>query len=354
MANRFCTECGKELILGDKFCINCGNKIEEEKEEVSEAENLPKQEGKVVSKHIKEKSKKLVIEKKKLETVTDTVTNIGQIIGNTAFAYEIAGEMVFTQQIPSTNRILSTIGPVKYLLNSVINIFKNLKEVFIDKKKLIPAIIMVIIWIALIILPILGIAGIPVRYLSFLTFGRGGIGQGLVRVIGGTLGKGIFAYFVTSIMLPIFSGRKPFKGIGGGIKTLFNSFDVEELTGLSPILLGGGIALIVYNFLTGSAITQNSMIGIIGFIIGLQGLSRKDGFLKGFIMSFTNKSSKKKHIDNSDVNKIIAGFTSGFALSIPLSTIGFSYTCYYIGVFFIGVAILVKVIAGKKKGVENA
>ncbi len=336
MTNKFCTECGKELIPGNKFCINCGNRIEKEKEEVIEVENLPKK------------------EKKGQETVAETVMSIEQILGNTSVASAVGGEMVFTQQIPSINSALSTVGPLKYLLINIVSIFKNFKGVLRDKKKLIPAIIMTIIWVTVSILPTIGITGTPIRYLSFLTFARGGMGQGLTRLIGGTLGKGLFAYFVTSLILPIFSGKKTFKGIGGGIKTLFNSFAVKDIKGLTPIFLGGGLGLIAYNFLTGNAIIQNSMIGIVGFIMGLRGLSRKTGFLRGFIMSFTNKSSKEKHVDSFYINKIIAGFTWGFALSIPLSTIGFSYTCYYTGVFFIGVAILLKIFVGKKKGVENA
>lgn len=346
MAKKFCTECGKELIPGNRFCINCGNKILDEwpttvsnqiKEEILEAKDFSKQEEKRLS-----------------ETIVNRVEAIGQIIGNTSFASAVGGEMVFTQNIPSTNSVLSTIGPLKYLLNGILSIFKNFKGIFRDKKRLIPAIIMTIIWIVLIILPTLGVAGTPMRYLYFLTFARGGMGQGLSKLIGGTLGKGLFAYFVTSLITPIFSGKKPFKGIGGGIKTLFNSFAVKDIRGLSPISLGGGLALIAYNFLTGSAIIQNSMIGIVGFIMGLRGLSRKTGFLRGFIISFAKKSSKNKHVDSYYINKIIAGVTTGFALSIPLSTIGFSYICYVIGVFLIGVAIILKIIVGKKKGVENA
>lgn len=336
MINKFCTECGKELIPGNKFCINCGNRIEEEKEEVIQVENLPKK------------------EKKGREIVAETVTSIGQILGNTSFASAVGGEMVFTQQISTANSVLSTIGPLKYLFNGIVSIFKNFKGVLRDKKKWIPAIIMTIIWVTVAILPTLGVAGTPMRYLYFLTFARGGMGQGLSRLIGGTLGKGLFAYFVTSLIIPIFSGKKPFKGIGGGIKTLFNSFAVKDIRGLNPIFLGGGLALIAYNFLTGSAIIQNSMIGIVGFIMGLRGLSRKTGFLRGFIISFAKKSSKNKHVDSYYINKIIAGVTTGFALSIPLSTIGFGYICYVIGVFLIGVAIILKIIVGKKKGVENA
>lgn len=320
MANRFCTECGKELITGNKFCIYCGNKIEV----------------------------------KAQEAIVDTVKTMRQIVGNTSFASAIGGEMIFIQQIPSTNKILSTIGPIRYLFNSIVSIFKNFKQIFRNKKKFILVIIMTIIWIALTILQTFGITGTPIRYLSFLTFARGGMSQGLSRVIGGTLGKGLFAYFVTSLVLPIFSGEKPFKGVGVGIKTLFSSLAIKEIKGLTLILLGGGISLISYNFLTGNGAMINSMPGIVGFILSLRALSRKSGFLRGFIISIGNKFSKKKHVDSLYINKIISGFTIGFGLSIPLSTIGFSYTCYFTGGLCIGISILLKIVVGNRKGVEKA
>lgn len=248
----------------------------------------------------------------------------------------------------------NTIGPLKYSIKSVFNIFKNLKGVINDKKKLMLVIGLSIIWTALIVLPYLGVTGAPIRYLSFLTFARGGMDQGISNIVGGTIGKTLYAYFITSLIMPVFSGKSPFKGIGGGIKTLFSSYFNKDSKDLSPILLGIGVALILYNFFTGNGAMINSMAGVMGFVLTLRALSSKSGFLRGFITLIVNKHSVNNKMDNSYVNKVIAGLASGFALTIPLSTIGFRFTSYIVGMSFFAFAIILKVIQGKGKGVEKA
>lgn len=345
MRNRFCIECGAEIKPDSKFCISCGSKIAEEleKEEVLEPEAYKTKPP--IKENQKEEEVKSKDEKKRKINL-DKVSSPGKIFDNTSFDATTSGEMIFTQTMPAINNIGSTLGPIKYLLKGIENIFNGLKNAFRDKKKLIPAIVMAAIWIILTILPMLGVYNTPIRYLSFLTFARGGMGQGLLNIIGGTVGKGLYAYFVTALILPIFSGKKPFKGIGRGIKTLLKSFAVKDISEAVPLFLGSGIALIIYNFLNANASLINSMAGIVGFIMALRALSRNTGFLRGFIMSVLNKLSKKKSMGTSFANRTIAGITTGFALSILFSTIPFRFTCYVVGIIFIAVALILRIASG--------
>lgn len=340
MKNKFCTQCGDEVKPNDKFCVTCGSKIEQELE-------IEEQKPKAF------KTESLVEENQKNKVINqDSISKVKQIFGNTSFAAATAGEMFFTQAIPSMNNVTSNLGPIKYLLNGIKNILKGPKNILKDKKMLISTIVMAIIWILLAILPTFGAYSKPIRYLSFLTFARGGMGQDLINIIGGTIGKGLYAYFITSLFLPILSGKKPLKGIGGGIKTIFKTFAVKDINQLVPLFLGSGVALIIYNFLTGNALLINSMAGIVGFILALRALSRKTGFLRGFIMSVVNKFSKNKFTDTYFVDSTISGITTGFALSILLSAIPFRYICYIIGIVFVIVSIILKLVSRNKNKKE--
>jgi hypothetical protein len=245
------------------------------------------------------------------------------------------------------------LAPVKYLLGGVGRLVSGFKGALKDKKKLIPAIVMTLIWLVLTILPLLGADSSLFRLLSFLTFAWGGLGAGVLGAIGGTIGKGICVYFITSMILPLFSGKNPFAGMERGIKTMFGLVAALDRKSLVPLLAGGGTALIAYNVLTGNASLHNSMIGIVGGVLTLRALSNKAGFLRGFLVSVINKLSKRSAKDRTYINRVLAGATSGFALSVPLSAMRISFICYLAGIAALLAAVIMEtdVFFKVKKGV---
>lgn len=306
MTNKFCVNCGTQLEADSIFCTMCGAQL-----------------------------------------LDNSVSDFREIIGNTQFADRQGGEMIFTQSLPSINGTEDILGPIKYLLNGIENIFKGFKSIFSDKKKLITAIALITIWIVLALFPMFGIGNRFLRFLSFLTFASGGMGRGIVNMIGGIVGKSIYAYFIVALILPIFSGNNPFKGIGGGFNILFKSFAVKDMNGISPLLIGSGVSLVIYNFLNAYGILLNSIIGIVGFLMALRALSSKTGFLRGFINSLINKFNKKQLMNTSFANSIIAGMTSGFAIAILLSFIPFPRISYIVGILFILVGVIIKLVGEK-------
>ena len=240
-------------------------------------------------------------------------------------------------------------APLKYLFGGIVRLIRGFKEVLKDKRKLIPAVSMTIIWIVLSILPMAGVNASSIRILSFLTFAQGGISTGVPGAIGGIVGKGLVAYFIIALILPAFSGKKPFAGIGVGLKTLLASLTVKDQKAVVPLLLGGGAALIVYNFITGNASLQNSMAGITAFILSLRALSGKAGFLRGFIASIRNKFNKGNTYDTSQVDRLVSGFAAGFALSLPLSAIRSSISCYIAGIVMFLAALVLTIIPKRIK-----
>ncbi len=274
-----------------------------------------------------------------------------KVLGNTSPATATAGEMTFTKAITASNGMLPGVelGPLKYLLRGMGRIPKGITRVFNDKKKLLSVLIIAFLWLILLLLPALGVNASALNLLSFLTFARGGSSGGMLGMVGGLIGKGFFAYFLTAMILPLFSGSKPFTGLRGGLRILFRSFNVKEKLTLSLLLLGAGLALFCYNFLTGNASLQNSMVGIAAFLLSLKALVNKGGFLRGLIMSFLYKSGKGNMPNTSVITYTMAGWAMGFALGIFLSTTGISGIGYLTGIIFIAASLIIRFISKNKK-----
>lgn len=280
------------------------------------------------------------------------MSNNSELMGNTEFASASGGEMTFARVFPAAGGVTPDLSlpPLKYLLGGAGRLLKGFAAVFKDKRKIIPVIVLPAVWILLLLLPILGVKTTAFRYLSFLAFAQGGTGGGVMGMIGGLFGKGLFAYFVFTLVLPLFSGGKPFAGVGGGFRSLFGSLAVKDIKTLAYILAGAGAALVACNILTGDSSVQNSMAGFAAFFLSLRALSSKAGFLRGFIASLANKFSKGKAPETSQINRVIAGWAAGFALSMPLSLTGISLIGYLAGVPVIIAAVVLAIVSGKRKG----
>jgi hypothetical protein len=272
------------------------------------------------------------------------------VLGNNVLASPASGEMTF---IPTSTAGLGLPGvnlePFRYLLNGVTRIFSGLKNASKNKKQLLSVMILTITWLLLTVLPILGISPGFFTYLNFLTFAQGGLDNGISGIIGGTIGKGVFAYFLFSLLMPG-KGIKMFAGVGGGVKNLFGSLKVKNKEILALMLLAFSVALFAYKFMTGDASLQNSMAGIAAFFISVRALASKGGFLRGFASSILNKHFKNLlPADIANINPIIAGWTAGFGFAVFLSAMGIGAMCTFVAILLFITALIVFLVAGKKK-----
>lgn len=279
------------------------------------------------------------------------------MLTNIVPASEMGGEISFdhTPDLGTVVRAGSNlpvdIGPLKYLSSVLIRGIKGIPKVFKNKKQLVLIILMALTWIALTVLPILKINPPAFKILSFLTCAQGGLKNGIPGIIGGTIGKGIWAYFIFTLIMPILSGKMPFAGVGGGLKTLFASLAIDNKRMLALLLLGMSLALISYNFLSGEASLQNSMVGIAAFFVSVRALSNKAGFLREFVTTFVRKRSKGVMPDFNMINRFMAGWACGFALAVLLSLTNFSIIAYLFGAVLLLVALILHKNSGKSKGV---
>ncbi len=250
-------------------------------------------------------------------------------------------EIVFTHVIDRASQTLHSEDLPKYLSRSLMQFFKNIISLGKNKKKLIVTMMMALIWIVMIILPELGISGNVVRVVRFLTCSGGNI-QGTVGMIGTTMGKMIFAYFITSLL----TGGESFQKITAGIKNLSSGFIVKKGENVPTLLIGAGMALVFYNFLVGKALLINSMMAVTGIVLSLRALSGKAGFFIGLVTSFYHNKPQKQ----PSVTTILAGMVTGFASSIALSATGVGMICYFVGALLLLTAFILKLTTWQKKG----
>ncbi|MDD2361510.1 MAG: zinc ribbon domain-containing protein [Oscillospiraceae bacterium] len=321
-----CKKCGNELLQGYKFCKGCGYPVEASIQSSDKPESFPS----------------AAEETAKSKLVQSSIRKIASnIVGNESFALPTSGRMVFTQSLSMGKGFAESIGPFKFLVSGALGLVRNIKGILKDKKRLILLAVMSLVWLLLMILPMLNINIAPIKVLSFLSFAQGGTTGGVVGILGGSIGKGIVAFFFSSLITPIFSKGKPFGGIAAGFKTFLRSFNIKSAMEISPLLLGAGLSLIAYNFMNAGLTLQNSMIGLVAAFLSVKALSNKSGFLQGFIRSIMSKILKDKAPDFSAISRVVAGITTGFALCIPLTAINIPYIISLMGLALIIASVII-------------
>ncbi|HBL84531.1 MAG: hypothetical protein A2Y17_01015 [Clostridiales bacterium GWF2_38_85] len=309
-----CIKCGAVLSDGAVFCTNCGTPVD------TSQNNQPS----------------------KLASVTANVIN--KASNSNINASKFAGETALGGSgIIGGSNILSTLNPIKLIISEAIRYIRSIISSFKDIKKLIPAIVLAVVWVVLLLLPRLGLNPLPVQILSFITFTQGGISNNVFRMLGGIVGKGLFAYLVTAIVTPLFRGQNPFKTIVGGFKSTIDSYK-NIASNIAPLLAGASAALIFYNFMAGYASLWKSMAAVTAVFLTLRATG-SNGFVTRLLNSLFNRKSNK-----IDVRSIIAGMSAGFMLAIPLSAIPFVYICYSLGAFMMITAVVLLVVNQSKKG----
>jgi hypothetical protein len=118
--------------------------------------------------------------------------------------------------------------------------------------------------------------------------------------------------------------------------------------------LGGvGASLLLYAFMNSNQSLQNSMVGIIAFVMLLQNIGRQGGFLWGLAFSVANSLSKGRTPSHITVSRCISGMTLGFALGVALSAMGLTW-CAWLGTVLLIAALVFLIVSKDKKEVAAA
>ncbi len=202
---------------------------------------------------------------------------------------------------------------------------KQSLQVFKHPLQLLPSILLTAIWIVLGIVQIRVQDNLPVKVLNFLTYAQGGLYGGVVGAIGGVLGKVLVAAAVNALLVPLFRGKKPLSGLGGGIKELFGSISFQGRAAVAPLLKGLGAALMIYCLFNLTESFQNSLVGIVAAVSFANAAGRKGGFLWGAAFSYASSISGGRTPSYKNVLRALSGMTLGFALGVGLSAAGLRY-----------------------------
>ncbi|NLO40681.1 MAG: zinc ribbon domain-containing protein, partial [Ruminiclostridium sp.] len=341
---KFCANCGASLNENSQFCPSCGAKALHPNPVNESSPNPPtiQQENTSTVSSTEKTSKK---DKPKANKIPAG----NPVMAYNTFAPAAGGEMSFVNSQNPSGYALTVLSPVKCITDGFLRIIRSLKTVFQDKKCLIPALVLGVIWIVLMLLPKLGFNPLPVKILSALTFAQGGFSNDILRAVGGIIGKGIFATF----FLSLFSGGNALKGYGKGFKMLFSSLKSKNPNEIASLIVSMGLGLILFNFISGLATIWNSMAGIAAFFLMFRSLGRKSGFFRSLAASLTaKKANGVKAIDPSLLNRITSGIAIGLFLSVPLCNIPFVYLPYCVGAAAILAGIVIKIVSnGSKKQV---
>lgn len=203
------------------------------------------------------------------------------------------------------------------------------KKFLRDPGQLVPILVLALFWLILSLLAAQRINPLPVKILSFLTFAQGGMYCGVWGAVGGIFGKAVFAYFFSALIMPLFSGKNPFRGME--LKSLLSGLALQGLTAVAALFSGAGLALIVFNFFTGNGSPVNSAAGIVGLLLALKALFSRGDLLRNLALTAANKLSRGKTPTPLTVNRVIAGYGAGSALGVLLSFISYPYLAYILG-----------------------
>lgn len=221
-------------------------------------------------------------------------------------------------------------------------VVESLKQFLRNPRQFLPTLVLVIFWFVLSLLVARGINPLPVKVLSFLTFAQGGMYAGVWGAVGGVIGKAVFAYFFSVLIMPLFSGKNPFKQMGAGFKGLSAGLAIQSGSAAAELMLGLGPALILFNFFTGNAGFVNSMAGIAGFFLALKMLWSRGGLVRSMLIAGACKLSRGRIPSEITINRAVSGFAAGSALGVILSAAPLPYLPYLLGAIALIAGIIIR------------
>ncbi|MBQ6292639.1 MAG: zinc ribbon domain-containing protein [Lachnospiraceae bacterium] len=363
---KFCTKCGAALAEGAKFCTSCGTPVAapqpaaapvrgpaaepaatpaeapaEKKRLLPRKEKQPEPEPAAKTEPVAEPTpvpasepapapalEPAAVPETEAAAAPQTFSfNASSVLGETALG-SIGGDLsaAAAEALP---------GPFKVIGSSIKTFISSVAAVIKEPKKLIPALVLAVIWLVLNILQATGVESEFTDILSFVTFAKGGMSGGIAGAVGGILGKGLFAGAVTMLI-----GRIGRKGSGEKrslIERLKGSFGFSSET-LFLWLTGAGAAMLIFLFISGGDTRSAFMAGLAcTFLSGSAALS--NGFVKQILSSFVRKS---KTDVSGKVSELIRGGTAGFAAASFIGLSGIRLILSLLGGFlFVGGIVMI-------------
>ena len=292
-----CAFCGTELRASSKFCAKCGRTVQAAQKQTDQQLRQPPQPNPVY--------------------VPPQPVQADHV--RSYFASDKAGEVLLGMTGINTN-----LSAGKVITSKFRELPKKLGGIFKDPKKLLPVLGLTVIWLLVYLLRAFGLNGFLVKALSFLSFAGTFSLTRPLAVLGGLVGKGIFAAAVISL-IGLLSKKKtpqqaqPRKRSFGGL--------LGECCGVSGNtvwgwLAGIGAALVIYCFISGG----NGLMSVMGgasaaFLAGRASIG--SGFVRQFISSLRINNAKS-------LEGVTRGMAAGFAGAAVIGVFSFLFAALLI------------------------
>ena len=283
-AARVCPHCGKAVRADSRFCLNCGRPLTSYTQ---------------------------------LTTQQMTQPEVPQ--GKTFNALSSAGEYavgdIEIPGMPDVNAaVQKVLGPVSGIIRSVRSFLEGVLQIFKKPSVLIGTVVLAAFWFIMSLLPESD-SGI-LKWISWITYSKGGLDRSGLGIIGGVIGKST----VAAAIISLFSGglMNTFKGIGVFFK------GHGEKRGFLNVLIGCLIGNAAYIAFVGSGFTSgaSAVTGIAGAMLSLEALGSCSGKIYDLLQSLTSRSVNGVRIaSRGRCDGILTGMTLGFALAATMSVL---------------------------------
>lgn len=184
--------------------------------------------------------------------------------------------------------------------------------------KLLPTIILSVIWMVISYLMAMGKDTAVVKWLNTLTYASGGMYGGSVGAAGGIFGKAVFAAVLNTIVLSLWAGKNPFARDENG-QSLMRKATGKGMSKVAPFFIGLGVSFVLYYFFNVTSSTKNVMVGVMAAIGTVQAAQSSHGIIFSTVLFIIEKVSGGRSPSSSAVRNSLMGATAGFALSVPLT-----------------------------------
>jgi len=330
----FCPNCGKRIPDGSRFCGECGKPIAAAPAPATQAKPSPQPiQPQPAQQPIQQPVQPPVQPPIQQPVQHPAQQPVQQPSVFTRRASAAAGEIALAQT--GVNLTGELPAPLKVIADSFRSFTASLKAAGKDPKKLIPALVLAVVWLALGILRALDVNPLPVRAMSFLTFASAGLNGGIAGAVGGILGKGVFAAAVTTLIRSLTtknSGQK--RSLGDTVKGAL---------GVSPDTLwswlgGIGAAIVLYTFLAGGGIGRYSFMGGLAAAYLTAKAALSGGFLSRLVSSISYKIRGKA---TGGAAGFLRGLTVGFSAGALLGLLNIPWILFILGaLLLVGGAVM--------------
>jgi hypothetical protein len=310
-----CNSCGTEAKAGSRFCRKCGGTLGAVEEKAPVKAKVPVRESVKVA---KERVKPVAVQP--------------------AEEYDSPGDVVFSIEPGKSETALphkaGVSNPVSVLFLWLTSLIGGFFKSLTSPKRLLPGILLGVFWFVLSMLPELDISLPYEDMVNWATFGKGGLSEEPLKMVGGIVGKGFFAGTLVGLF------RK------GGLKERLPK--VKASGGAGFFILGLGLSLILFNFFTGDNSFDNSVIGIVAAIGTLKAMGQENGFARRLFISISNMFSRNSNAVILNARTLSQGVIFGFLAAVPMAYASVPGTGYIFGLMLVVLGLVLSLAKGRR------